>query len=83
MTTLNVSLSEEARRFVEEQAAKRGLTTGAEFLERLVTRAMEEERLERLVVEGVERGGRILADDAYWERKRAMLIERARGAGRA
>jgi hypothetical protein len=83
MTTLNVPLSEEARRFVEEQAAKRGMSTGAEFLERLVAQAMEDERFERLVIEGIDRGGATVADDAYWERKRATLSDRARSAGRA
>ena len=79
MTTLNISLSDEARRFLEEQAAKRGLSTEEEVVARLVSDAMEQERLERQLVEGLESGRGVEADDAYWTSKREGLIERARG----
>jgi antitoxin ParD1/3/4 len=79
MTTFNISLSDEASRFLEEQAAKRGLSTGEEVVARLVSEAMEQERLEQQLVDGIESGSSVVADDAHWDAKRERLIERARG----
>ena len=78
MSSLQVSLSEDARRFVEEQAAKRGLASSGAFLERLVLEAMEREGLEEKLVAGLASGPVFEADDAYWDQKQAELTERAR-----
>jgi hypothetical protein len=78
MSSLQVSLSADAQRFVEEQAAKRGLANSGEFLERLVLEAMEREGLEEKLVAGLASGPVFEADDAYWDRKRTELTERAR-----
>jgi len=88
MTTLHVLLSDEANDFLKTQAAKLGLATSGEFLERLVAQAMEREeqqRLEAQLLEGLNSGPGITADDEYWERKQKDLIDRARqsaGGGR-
>jgi antitoxin ParD1/3/4 len=83
MTMLNVSLSDEAKKFLEKQASKHGLSTSGEFVERLVSQAMareEQERLEEQLLDGMNSGSGIEADDAYWQRKQAELIGRANQA---
>lgn len=88
MTTLNISLSDAAQRFVEKQASKLGLAS-TEFLERLISDAMvreEQEELEQKLVEGLNSGPGIEATEAYWERKQSELIGRVqqgRGGNRA
>jgi antitoxin ParD1/3/4 len=82
MTTLNVPLSDEARRFLEEEASRRGLPDTGAVVARLVTEAMARERdeaeLTRMMDEGLASGPAVEADDAYWDRKQADLLERAK-----
>ena len=81
MATLSIPLSEAAARFLEEEAAKRGLPDSGAALADLVkdatTRAHRETELERMLDEGLNSGPPIEADDAYWQHKREALMERA------
>ena len=84
MTTLNIPLSEEAKRFLEEEAAKRGLPDSGAVVARLVREAMSRERdeaeLELKLDEGLNSGPGIEADDAYWDRRQADLVRHANAA---
>ena len=76
MTTLNISLTESARQFIEDQAARQGLANSSQYVERLIVEAArqtEDEEIQRKLTEGLNSGPGIVADDSYWERKAASL----------
>ena len=79
MTTLQLSVPDEMRKFVEEEAAKGGYGSTEAYLRSLILyaqRQKEQEHLEEMLVAGIESGNPIVADEAYWERFEARLVER-------
>ncbi len=78
MSSLQLSLPESMRAFVEEQAAKGGHGSADEYLRTLIREAQQREakqRLEAMLLEGLE-GEPIEVDDEFWDRFRARLVER-------
>jgi antitoxin ParD1/3/4 len=81
MTTLNISLPEAMRAFIEEQIAKGGYSTASEYIRDLIRQAQkqsQQEKLEAMILEGVDSGEPIEVTDEWWEQKRAHLTERFR-----
>jgi len=79
MTSLNLSLPEPMRAFVEAQALKCGYDTVAEYLQALILEAQkheESERLEAMLLEDLNSGRAEGSHEEYWERFRARLRER-------
>lgn len=59
MTTMNVSLPDEMKSFVDAQIANGGYSTASEYIRMLVRDAQKraaEEKLEKLLLEGLESG---------------------------
>lgn len=83
MTTMNISLPEEMKSFVETQVQQGGYSTVSEYLRELIRDAQKkriaEERLERLLLEGINSGPGIEVTPEYWEARRREL-ERRLGA---
>jgi antitoxin ParD1/3/4 len=82
MTTLNISLPEPMRAYVEQQVAQGGYSTASEYIRQLVREDQKraaQERLEELLIEGIESGERIKGSAEYWARKRAKLLNRVEG----
>jgi antitoxin ParD1/3/4 len=82
MTTMNISLPEPLKNFVDRQVQDGGYSTSSEYVRDLirgdqVRRA--EQQLATLIMEGLESGSAILADDNYWKNKRAALKQRHEG----
>ena len=72
MTTMNVSLPESLRKFAEERARTR-YSSASEYLRDLIRRDQKEaakEKLEALLIEGLESGEPIVVTEDYWEKKR-------------
>lgn len=81
MTTLNISLPDSMRAFVEEQIAKGGYSTASEYIRHLIRQEQEKEaqkRLEALLIEGLDSGNPIEITDEWWENKRTELAKRLR-----
>jgi len=81
MTTLNISLPEAMRVFIEEQIAKGGYSTASEYIRDLIRQAQkqsQQEKLEAMILEGVDSGEPIEITDEWWEQKRAHLTTRFR-----
>ena len=82
MTSMNVSLPESLRRFAEERAAK-GYSSVSEYFRELLRddqkRALQE-RLEGLLLEGLDSGDPVEATPEYWKELRARVAERAKKA---
>ncbi len=79
MTSLNISLPQTLKKFVEKQTEEGGYSTPSEYVRQLVRedqRRHAEEKLEQLLIEGLKSGERIEATPEYWARKRQKLEER-------
>lgn len=76
MTSMNISLPEELKAFVEERVARGGYSTASEYMRELIRRDQNRARIEARIIEGLESGPPIEIDEAYWEAKRRRLEER-------
>jgi antitoxin ParD1/3/4 len=77
--TLEITLSEPLRAFVEEQVAGGSYATASNYLEELVREDQKRRaqmRLEALLLEGLDSGPPITVTPEYWEQKRARLLAR-------
>lgn len=77
---LNISLPDQIKTFVEEQAIAAGFNSANEYVYHLILREQEriaqQERIESLVLEGLESGEPVEVTDDWWEQKRTQLVER-------
>ena len=77
MTTMNISLPDSMRAFIEQKVAQGGYSTVSEYIRQLVREDQKraaQERLEALLMEGIESGERIEGGAEYWAQKRAKLL---------
>ncbi len=79
MATMNVSLPEELKKFVEAQVEEHGYVSSSEFLRELIRREQDRAQLRGLLVEGMESGVGSEMDGNYFE----QLRERIRHSGAA
>lgn len=70
MATMNVSLPEVLKEFVEEQVSNRGYGTSSEFIRELIRREQARTELRDLVLDGMSSGHGSELDDSYFERLR-------------
>ncbi len=79
MTSLNISLPQNMKDFVEGQVEACGFSTPSEYIRSLIRADQKhraEERLESLLLEALNSGEPVEITPEYWERKRTRLIER-------
>lgn len=79
MTSLNISLPQSLKDYVEEQAKGGGYSTPSEYVRALVRedqRRHNQQKLEALLLEGLNSGGSIAITPEYLEKKRQQLIKR-------
>ncbi|MFA4841731.1 MAG: type II toxin-antitoxin system ParD family antitoxin [Agrococcus sp.] len=76
MATMNVSLPDPLKKFVEAQVSERGYGTSSEFVRDLIRREQARARLRALVIEGMTSGSGSDLDAAHFE----QLRERIRNA---
>ena len=77
---MNVSLPESLRAFAEERA-RAHYSLASEYIRELIRRDQREaakEKLEELLIEGLESGEPIVVTEEYWEKKRHELALRHR-----
>ena len=81
MTSMNVSLPEQLRTFVSERAAGR-FGSASEYIRELIREDLkraEQERLEALLIQGLESGDPVAVTSELWEEKRQQLLARISG----
>ena len=81
MTTLNISLTEELRAFIDQQIAQGSYNNASEYVHHLISQAQQayqQARIETMLLEGLDSGEPIDVTDEWWEQKRAQLVERFR-----
>jgi antitoxin ParD1/3/4 len=77
MSTMNVSLPEELKAFVDEQVAAQGYASTSEYLRDLIRKQRDIERLRQMLLEGANSGPGKVIDDAWFAELRARAKRRA------
>lgn len=72
MATMNISLPDDLRAFVEAQTAERGFMSSSEYLRSLIREAWERARVEALLLEGVKSPLGPPNDESVFERMDAI-----------
>lgn len=79
MTTMNISLPEALKSFVDQTVSKDGYSTSSEYVRELI-RADQARRAERelasLLREGLESGDGVPVTRSYWAGKRRRVASR-------
>ena len=79
MTTMNISLPDTLKEFVDDQVKNRGYSTSSEYVRDLIRNdqvRQAEQRLAALMLEGLESGPAVPVTEAYWNNKRDALKQR-------
>lgn len=77
MADMVLSLPDGLKDFVDEQAAEHGFGTSGDYLRDLILKEQDRQHLRRLLLEGAASPVAGPADDAYFERLRRRVSERA------
>ena len=76
MATMNISLPENLKGFVDSQVQIGGYSSSSEYIRELIREDQKkklEQRLSLVLLEGMQSGEPIAADAAYWNAKRHRL----------
>ena len=76
MGTMNISLPDALKSFVDEQVAARGYGTSSEYVRELIRRDQDRQRLRDLLLEGASSAPASPADARYFTRLRARARRR-------
>ena len=73
MTTMNISLSEALKSFVDEQVGGRGYSSSSEYVRELIRKDRDRQRLRGLLLEGAASPPAVTADADYFDRLRSRV----------
>jgi antitoxin ParD1/3/4 len=88
MASLNISMPDELREFVTQRTKQTNHATPTEYIRSLIRedqKRADQEKLERLLLEGLESGKpKVVKDlDAYFEQKKRALLKRLKSNAKA
>ena len=75
LTSMNISLPEPLREFVDEQVAQGGFGSASEYVRQLIRHAKESAEAESKLLRALERGGRIELNGVYWQKKDSRIAD--------
>jgi len=78
MSTMNISLPENMKRFVDDQVSERGYSTSSEYVRELIRKDQDRQQLRSLLLEGATSAPTVPADADYFESLRER-VRKARG----
>ncbi len=79
METMNIALPESMKHFVQERVSEGGYSSVSEYVRELIRidqKRKVEERIDALLLEGLDSGEPIAVTKEYWEEKKRKLTER-------
>jgi len=79
MTTMNISLPDSLKAFVDQQVSERGFGTSSEYVRELIRREQDRQHLRGLLLAGGASEAAAPADEAYFAALR-QRVHRAAGA---
>jgi len=83
MSTMNVSLPDAMKLFVDEQVAERGYGTSSEYVRELIRKDQQRLHLRGLILQGGRSAPAAVADEAYFDGLRASVRSVAKTAARS
>lgn len=78
MTTMNISLPEILKAFVDDQVSERGFGTSSEYVRELIRRDQDRVKLRGLLLAGANSEPTAPVDTAYFESLRQRVRDRAK-----
>lgn len=79
MTSLNISLPETLKKYVEQQTEQGGYSTPSEYVRQLLREDQKrraEEKLENLLLAGLKSGKGVEVNEEYWQKLRQRILDR-------
>jgi antitoxin ParD1/3/4 len=79
MDTMNIALPESLKQFVQERVTAGGYSSVSEYMRELIRADQKrntEERIDALLLEGLDSGTPISVTNEYWDEKKRKLTER-------
>jgi antitoxin ParD1/3/4 len=79
METMNIALPESMKQFVQDRVSEGGYSSVSEYVRELIRADQKrkiEERIDTLLLEGLDSGRPIPVTPEYWEAKKRKLAER-------
>jgi antitoxin ParD1/3/4 len=77
MGTMNISLPDSMRAFVDKQVFERGYGTSSEYVRELIRRDQDRQHLRELLLEGAASAPTAPVDDDYFEGLRKQVREQS------
>lgn len=77
MSTMNISLPDGMKSFVDQQVSVRGYGTSSEYVRELIRKDQDIQRLRALMLDGASSPAGLPADAAYFEDLRERVRRRA------
>ncbi|SEI17376.1 type II toxin-antitoxin system ParD family antitoxin [Pseudomonas asplenii] len=78
MSTMNISLPDALKSFVDEQVSQRGYSTSSEYVRELIRKDQDRQQLRGLLLAGAASASTTAVDSDYFESLRAR-VRTARG----
>ena len=78
MVTMNISLSEALKNFVDEQVSQGGYVSSSEYVRDPLRREQDRLQLRSMLLDGINSGPAGVADDAYFDDLKQKVREAAR-----
>jgi antitoxin ParD1/3/4 len=79
MSTMNISLPEALKSFVDKQVAGRGYGTSSEYVRELIRQDLDRQSLRRLLQDGASSPLSTIADSTFFDGLRSRVRDRPRG----
>ena len=76
MSTMNISLPESLKSFVDEQVTTRGFGTSSEYIRELIRKDLDRQRLRGLLLQGAQSAAAAPAGAGYFEGLRNQIRSR-------
>jgi antitoxin ParD1/3/4 len=73
MSTMNISLPEALKAFVDDQVSQRGYSTSSEYVRELIRKDQDRQHLRGLLLAGAESAPGTPVDDRYFDALRASV----------
>lgn len=82
MSTMNISLPESLKSFVDEQVSERGYGTSSEYVRALIRKDQDRQHLRGLLLAGAATAPTSPADSSYFESLRDRVDKAAKSVSR-
>lgn len=76
MTTMNISLPDALKAFVDQQVSARGYSTSSEYVRELIRKDRDVQRLREMLLEGADSAATAPVDADYFQGLRDRVMQR-------